>query len=604
MQESERTISPEELNKKFQKDPGFFIEWALSVVPMEGGKEIPFKLNPGQKVVIEKLREKLATGEWARIIVLKSRRQGISTLCEAIMYWLASCWANTSTLVLAHDKDTSVELFRIAQGFYDTDRRHKFGLAPKIGSSNERALRFGNPDKRTRHSDPGLRSSMLVETAEGKAVGRSLTLMGYHWAEVAYTTKQDVSSGLNIACSKVPGSVGIWESTANGVGDAFERNWREACNGTNDFIPVFLPWNIDPNCKRKVEKYEYETWKYQPGEEALEKEFNLSKPQLKFRRITIASPECFRPGIPPEDVFRQEYPLTPEEAFLRQGKNFFFIPAVEALKRSARGVREPIDRFVISSPIDLGRRPPGAPVPAPLLDPKGFGPLQVWERPLNGADYVIGGDPSAGLQQDSSVAMVLKRSTLDVVAKLQTKSIDPDEFGVLCAIIGWWYNEALVGIERNGAGAAANKALRIVRYPRPWYDRDVISMNEPVKAFMGWNTSSASRRPMLDRLEEAIRKSEIGMPSSNFYEEAKSFVFQDMTNASGSMYAKPVAAPGCHDDEILATAIALQIHLHGGAQRGVKAISPQSGTNLYKPTVKQEKKKRGPSAYDWYAWGE
>lgn len=597
----ESRLTGEALLKSFQEDPGLFIEWALSVVPMEGGKPIPFRLNPGQRVVVDKLREELAKGGWVRFIILKSRRQGISTLCEAIMYWLASCFDNYTTMVLAHDKDTSSEIFRMAQGFYETDRRHKVGIMPSLAASNERALRFGNSDRKTRHLDPGLRSSLLVETAEGKGVGRGLTLMGYHWAEVAYTVKQDVSTGLNIACSKVPGSIGIWESTANGLGDVFASNWEKAQKNENDFVPIFLPWNIDPRCKRELTRKEYETWHYQAGEEQLEKEFKLTKEQLKFRRLTIASPECFRPGVPPEDVFRQEYPLTPDEAFLHQGKNFFLISAVEALSRSNRGSRQPIRKAIIETPTTLAlRASPFSPKPIINVIDKSFGPLQIWEEPLDDHDYVIGGDPSAGLQQDASVAIVLKRASVDVVAKLYHKGLDPDEFGIMCGLLGWWYNEALVGIERNGAGAAANKALRVIKYGRPWYDRDIVNINEPVRSFMGWNTNASSRRPMLDRLEEAVRKAEIGIPSDNFYSEARKFIFQDMANSNGSMYAKPVAAPGYHDDEIIATAIALQLHLHGGLRRGEKATPKKPAVNIYKPTVPKEKKKEPTSAYDWY----
>lgn len=594
----DRRIDPRELEEAFRKSPSLFIEWALSVVPMEGGKEIPFKLNPGQRKVMDILEDRLPSGDWIRLIILKSRRQGISTLCEAVMYWLASCFANQTTMVLAHDKDTSSEIFRMAQGFYETDRRHRAGIIPALASSNEHALRFGNPDRKTRHIDPGLRSSMLVETAEGKGVGRGLTLMGYHWAEVAYTVKQDVSTGLNIACSKVPGSIGIWESTANGIGDAFESNWHKAVAGENDFTPIFLPWNIDPRCKRKLTTKEYETWHYYAGEEALEKEFGLTKEQLKFRRITIASPECFRPGVPPEDVFRQEYPLTPEEAFIKQGKNFFLIPSLNSLRTSPRGAREPVVRASIRTTANLYTKVTKDKPPI-FIDEQSFGPLLVWEKPLDGVDYVVGGDPSAGLQQDASVAIVLKRPTVEVVAKLYTKNLDPDEFGLICSLIGWWYNTALVGVERNGAGAAANKAIRLIHYPRPWYDRDIVNINEPVKSFMGWNTNASSRRPMLDRLEEAVRKAEIGIPSQNFYDEARTFVFQDMANSNGSMYAKPVAAPGCHDDEIIAIAIALQLHLHGGSPRGVKAEQKPT-VDIYKPTVKQEKKVRRESPYDWY----
>src|SRR5664279_5275815 len=70
----------------FKKSPIKFIESCLSVVPLQGGTIIPFKLNPGQLLIMQKLEALLRKGEYVRIIVLKSRRQGISTLCEAIMY--------------------------------------------------------------------------------------------------------------------------------------------------------------------------------------------------------------------------------------------------------------------------------------------------------------------------------------------------------------------------------------------------------------------------------------------------------------------------------------------------------------------------------------
>lgn len=591
--------------ENFQKDPGFFIEWALSVVPMSGGKAVPFKLNPGQILCTETLKSELAKGSFVRLIVLKSRRQGISTWSEAVMYWLASCFENHTTLVLAHDKDTSEELFRIAQGFHDTDRRHAIDLMPKLQESSKQAIRFGNPDKKKRHTDPGLNSSMLVETAEGRGVGRGLTLMGYHWAEVAYTMKQGVSAGLNIACSKVPGSVGIWESTANGVGDAFERNWQEAVRGNNDFKPIFLPWNIDPNCRRPLSRHEYDHWKFRPGEEQIAKDYNLDFEQLKFRRITIASPECLQAGIPPEDVFRQEYPLSPEEAFLKRGKNFFLISSLMELEKSEKGAQEPKYNAIITSPLDPSELMARADAHAilPKIEEKGYGPLTVWEEPVPMEDYVIGADPATGTNNDPSVAVILKRSSLEQVAKFVTRQMDPDEFGVACALLGWWYNEALVAIERQGPGTAANKSLRKLHYLRCWYDRDVININIPVKNYMGWNTNSSTRRPMLDRLEEAIRTKEVAIRSQRFYEEARTFIMMEPSvKTQTTLTAKPMAAPGFNDDEIMSMAIALQVHLHGGALRGKKVQPKKPAVDIYDAKVPKDKQRVIPASYyEWWA---
>lgn len=591
----------------FKRSPIKFIESCLSVVPLQGGSIIPFKLNPGQIVIMKKLEALLKKGEYVRIIVLKSRRQGISTLCEAIMYWLASCFENHTTLVLAHDKDTSHELFRMAQGFYDSDKRHLWGTMPALAESSRSSLRFGNPDKKTRHIDPGLHSGMLVETAEGHSVGRGFTLAGYHWAEVAYTKKQQVATGLNIACSRTPGTVGIWESTANGVGDAFERTWLKAVAGEGAFVPIFLPWNIDPNCSLPIEDKEIPTWRYRPGERELKEKYGLTFQQLKFRRVTIDSPECHQPGVPPEEVFRQEYPLTWEEAFLKKGKGFFLTTALKALRESDKGEKEPIYRGHITCPlghVQLAMIKDSLKVSPvlPNIKREPFGGLQVWEDPDPNEDYTIGGDAAEGLQRgDSHTAIVYARKRPRVVAKYAGRAIDPDEFGVICGMLGWLYNTALVGIERNGPGVSANRALRDIHYPRSWYDRDTVNVNEPVKSFMGWNTNAANRRPTLDRLEAAVRNAEFGEPSANFYEEARTFILVESTNATGSTRAKPVASPGRHDDEIMATAIALQLHIHGGAIKGevAKAKKADDEVDIYHPQPLPETKPKVASIYDY-----
>lgn len=595
--------------RKIQSDPGFFIESCLSVVPMEGGREVPFILNPGQRIVVDTLTKELQKGSFVRLIILKSRRQGISTLAEAIMYWLASCFRNNTTLVLAHDRDTSQVLHRMAQGFYDTDARHKYGLMPSIEGSGKAGIFFGNPDKKKRHIDRGLASQMLVETAEGKGVGRGLTLAGYHWAEVAYTVKQDVATGLNIACSRTPGTIGIWESTANGVGDAFEATWLNAKNiaangaeNTSDFIGVFLPWNIDPNCRVRLTKQQIEDWKYLPGEEALQREYSLDLEQLAFRRVKIASPESHLPGVAPEDVFRQEYPLNWQEAFLKRGKNFFLIPALETLRKSEKGVREPQYFATVKcplSPVEIVQKARTTSV-NPIVSKAKYGPLQVWEDPADGCDYIVAADPAEGVSNDASIALVLRRRPLAVVARYESRAIDPDEFGIICAMLGWRYNTAIVAIERNGPGSSANKALRLLHYPRSYYERDVVSVDEPVKAFMGWHTNASNRRPMLDRLEEAIRNAEVAFPSRNFYEEARKFIVVETTSSTGTVYGKPQASPGCRDDEVMASAIAIQVHLYGGAIRGEFARPKNEvKVDFAKPKgVEPRKVPKHPSIYD------
>jgi len=106
---------------------------------------------------------------------------------------------------------------------------------------------------------------------------------------------------------------------------------------------------------------------------------------------------------------------------------------------------------------------------------------------------------------------------------------------------------------------------------------------------------------MLDRLEEAVRNKEYAQPSANFYTEARTFIVVEQSNSSGVTHGKPVASPGCHDDEIMANAIALQLHIHGGAIRGEFARPKgEYEVDIYRPLPKPDKKPKLPSPYAWF----
>jgi hypothetical protein len=596
------TKAPAEIEELFSQlyyDPEFFIEWALSVSPIEGGTLVPFILNPGQRTVVGKVKELEAAGKPVRIIVLKSRRQGISTLCEALVYWKTSTRENVNGICVAHDKDTAGEIFRMSQTFYDTDRRHQIpGLMPEIAASNERALRFANPDKRTRHVRPGLKSNFLVETAEGKGVGRSLTLQAAHCAEVAYYTSPHVAAGLGIAVTKAPDSLMIWESTANGTGNLFESTWVDAVLGRNDWVPVFLGWHDDPRNVSYVSPEERDHWEWQTKEEQeMAEKFHLTLEQVKWRRIMIASPEMIRPGMHPEDVFRQEYPIDPEEAFVASGSHFFLPEGLKRLKESQKGPRSPafigdIQREKLTE--DSVKVYP----PTVRFTNNRFGSLQMWELPIAGEDYVIGGDVAEGLSHgDNSIAWVFRRSNQRFVARLKTRSLEPDQFGVACAELGWFFNEALVGIEQNGPGIAANMALRRQGYRRMWYERDIVNLDEPMRNFIGWRTTALNRRPMLDTLEMEIRNLGFEMPAADFYDEARTFRLVETGN-DGNRHARPQALAGKHDDEIMSVAIALQLHLKGGALRVVRKKEAEKFDALHpKPRDPSKRKHYDPYAF-------
>lgn len=587
----------QEIVRRLHDEPRFFIESLLSVVPIEGGAPVPFLLNRAQDIVVSAVERQLAEGRPVRLIVLKSRRQGISTLGQGLGYWKTSTQAFQNGLVIAHKRDVSTELFRTGQRFYEFDKRRQFGLLPAIKASNEAALRFGNADKNTRGVDPGLDSALVVATAEGGGVA-GFTLQFLHASETSKWTNPAIMAGLGIALSKTPGSIGLMESTAEGYDAIFKPTWDAATKGRNEWEPIFLPWSIDPKCQIAVTEGERRSWDFESKDERdLFERNGLSLEQIKWRRMQIASPDMIRPGVRPEDVFRQEFPLTPDEAFLSSGSHFFLPEGLARLEASEKGPREPVRRVEIVSPLTTRERGPRDWAPLkPILSDSKHGTVAIWEQPVAGEDYCIGGDVAEGLSHgDASVAYVLRRSNQRFVAKIKSQGLEADEFGEKVALLGWLYNGALVGVEINGPGILANKTIRNLHYVRIWRDRDTLRLDSPTKQHLGWRTTPGNRRPMLDQLEMGVRLGEFDMPDAEFYVQCRDFQLVDVGE-----HARPQAIDGRHDDDVMAAAITWQLHLRGGALRLEKRKEADFVLDYAAPRPAPMKKKRKASAYGWF----
>jgi hypothetical protein len=128
--------------------------------------------------------------------------------------------------------------------------------------------------------------------------------------------------------------------------------------------------------------------------------------------------------------------------------------------------------------------------------------LRVYEPPIKGRRYVIGGDVAMGNpNSDDSVACVIDRLTQRQVCVLAAK-LEPGEYAHWVARLAEWYNNAPVLVERNHkAGSYCIKALltvppAVAKRPRLLVGRD---------NSYGWWTDYQGKRMMYDRLADAIR---------------------------------------------------------------------------------------------------
>src|SRR5207237_5435008 len=99
-----------------------------------------------------------------------------------------------------------------------------------------------------------------------------------------------------------------------GGGEMFDDEWERAGAGERRWPPVFLPWHEFSDYQMPGIAIEEPT----PEECALRERFELTDAQLAWRRWSIANNT--RGDI---RLFRQEFPASPEEAFIQSGLPFF-----------------------------------------------------------------------------------------------------------------------------------------------------------------------------------------------------------------------------------------------------------------------------------------
>ena len=149
------------------RDAKKYIEAFLCIKTKES-EIVPFRLNSAQNRLYECIKEQQAAGKPIRIIILKSRQMGFSTLTEALIYYKTATRSNVNSFIITHKDDATTNLFNMSKLFQE-----KNPVKPLLKNSNAKELIFENPTKNKREKErlPGLKSKIKCATAGGKGVG-------------------------------------------------------------------------------------------------------------------------------------------------------------------------------------------------------------------------------------------------------------------------------------------------------------------------------------------------------------------------------------------------------------------------------------------------
>jgi hypothetical protein len=276
---------------RLETDLAYFAEQYLKIRP-KAGSLVPFTFNPAQLELHRRLEEQKAKTGKVRAIVLKARQMGISTYIAARYYKQTVGNAGLRTIIIGHEKRASTNLFQLVKRFHEHMPQD---IRPSTGTSNAEELLFDKID-----------SGYLVSVATVEGQGRSATAQLLHASEAAFWVNlHEQMASLLQTVPDIDNSEIILETTGKEFGDEFHQLWRSAEAGESEFLPIFLPWSIDPTYRTKLP----EDFAMTSEETALAELHGLDAEQIFWRRRKIAE-------LRSEDLFKREYPLTPSEAFM------------------------------------------------------------------------------------------------------------------------------------------------------------------------------------------------------------------------------------------------------------------------------------------------
>ena len=399
-------------------DRRFYVEEHLKIRTVDKRVAL-LKLNEAQERLFDLVGTQERARKPVRIIGVKPRKVGLSTGIQAIMFHMATTHPLTKGLTVAHDLDSTEEMFQMAGLFYD---ELPDPLKPLKRYSNRKELVFENPDERTRKVQPGLRSQLRVATAGDPDLGRSKDVHLLHCSEMGYWPKHDESllSVLN-SVPDIPETMVYLEGTPNGWNTPFHKNYLAARDGKSAYLAYFMAWWEFASYRMALDvSPEAFTDSLTDEEREMQKAYKLTLEQLNWRRWAIEN-KC---GRDPEK-FSQEYPGNDGECWLLSGRPRFDQKKLQRMLLAAadpvfQGYLTPTSQNILNI--------------KPEANDKGY--VRIWSLPKHGRRYCIGADVAEGLEKgDFSCGHVYDRNDFSLCAEWHGH-IDPDLFADEFAKLG------------------------------------------------------------------------------------------------------------------------------------------------------------------------
>jgi len=465
-------------------------------------------------------------------LVLKARQIGITWLGVGYALWKLLTKPGTRALIVSINEDEAIKVVNRLFDMYRSLPEHL-----RFEAKITKPSRDHRPSTLIEFTFPDGRISSAVGLPSTRRAGHGETATLVLLDEYARHEYARDSWKATFATADNGGQV-LVISTANGVSNeqTGEGNYYHHLyvNAEAYGIDVqFLPWSLHPDRN--------EHW-YETNARAL----------------------------PPADRAEQ-FPRTPEDAFINTGECWFDLEALAWYSDNAVLPEEFRFRFIAD---ETGAKA--------KLHKTEQGWIRCYARPDSAHSYAIGADVATGRGLDYSCAYVVDLTTMAIAAEVHGK-LDADEFAEQLHFLGRWYGTARLAVEMGGGyGEPVIISLRDGRKGRPHYPklyRHTIADRPDAQqlANYGFPINTKTRPQLINQLEQAIRERSVPRLSRTLIMELRTFVRQ-------KTLPSPRAQEGCNDDRVMAFGLALEMYrLYG----------------THEKRVKRGRRKQQPYAYPW-----
>lgn len=573
-----------------------------------GGNDVLFRLNRPQRRLIMRLERMRKAGKPIRLILLKARQWGGSTAIQIYMAWLQLVHeVGLNSLIIAHQgtgSDEIKDMFDRMVKAYPIEMLHELG---DVYSPNEPKM-VGVGKSGNIYRVPQRNCKIKIGTAERPNSCRGGDYNLVHLSEVALWKETDGKKPEDIVRSACSGilllayTMIVYESTPNGVGNFFHKEYLAAKKGLSQFEAMFVAWfeieQYELPFADETERREFAV-KLFAGRHNDEVNSDREEPGTYLWRLwekgaTLEAIHWYvseRSKYTNHGDMASEYPSDDIEAFTYSGRKVFSSEDVEQFRPACRAPRW-IGEIYGSA--DEGEDA----IEGLRFKKEADGRLFMWHD-VEKSDteevtdrYLVIVDVCKGHTKNADFADILVIDRLfmmdgepPVVAAEWHGHIDMDKLAWKATQVAAYYNNALLVIESNtletnNTKGEAEYILTLIHdvYGKQLYARkqsaEDIRQGLPKK--FGYHTNPLTKKVVIYNLKVVIRerlyieREEACLDEYLTYVETENNVFEAME--------------GYHDDRLMTRAIGMQVCYHEmDMPRIVKKINNINASLVQRP---------------------